>query len=62
MDQDEQLKYPSAISQYEVQKKIDHPLAFVAPTNPDILYAHESIKAPDWQKFIDAMEAELSQH
>ena len=52
-DQDEQVKYPSAISQYELQKKMDHPLAFAATTNPDILYTHETF---------DAMEAELSQH
>ena len=64
LDQDEQVKYPTAISQYELQKKIDHPLAFTATTNPDILYAHEAMKAPDEQKFIDAMEmeTELSQH
>ena len=64
LDQDEQVKYPTAISQYELQKKIDHPLAFAATTNPDILYAHEAMKAPDEQKFIDAMEmeTELSQH
>ena len=41
---------------------MDHPLAFAATTNPDILYAHEAMKAPDRQKFIDAMEAELSLH
>ena len=32
LDQDEQVKYPSAISQYELQKKMDHPLAFAATT------------------------------
>ena len=56
------VKYTSAISQYELQKKMDHPLAFAATTNPDILYAHKTLKAPDRQKFIDGMEAELSQH
>ena len=62
LDQDEQIKYPTAISQYELQKKMDHPLAFAATTNPDILYAHKGMKAPDRQKFIDVMEAEVSQH
>ena len=62
LDQDEQVKYPTAISQYELQKKMDHPLAFSATTNPDILYAHAAMKAPDRQYFIIAMEAELSQH
>ena len=62
LDQSEQVKYPTTISQYELQKKMDHPLAFVATTHPDILYAHEAMKAPDRQKFIDGMEPELSQH
>ena len=62
LDQDQQVKYPTAISQYELQKKMDHRLAFAATTDPDILYAHEAMKAPDRQKFIDAMEAELFQH
>ena len=62
LDQDEQGKFPSAVTQYELQRKMDHPLAFAATTNPDILYAHEAMKAPDWQKFINAMEAEVSQH
>ena len=59
---DKQDKFPSAITQYELQKKTDHPLAVAATTNPDILYAHEAMKAPGRLKFIDAMEAELSQH
>ena len=62
MDQDEKDKFPSAISQHELQKKMDHPLAFAATTNPDILYVHEAMKAPDRQEVIDAMEAGLSQH
>ena len=45
LDQDEQVKYPTAISQYELQKKMDHPSAFAATTNPDILYAHKAMKA-----------------
>ena len=62
LDQDEQVKYCTAISQYEFQKKMDRPLAFAATTNPDTLYAHKAMKAPDRQTFIDAMEAELFQH
>ena len=41
---------------------MDHPLAFAATTNPDILYAHDTMKAPDRPKFIDAMGTDLSQH
>ena len=62
LNQGEQVKYPTEISQYELQKKMDHPLVFAATTNPDILYAHEAMKDPDRQEFIDAMEAEVSQH
>ena len=62
MDQDEHDKFPSAITQYELQKKMDHPLAFATTTNLDILYAHEAMKAHDRQKFIAAREARLSQH
>ena len=40
---------------------MDHPLAFAVTTNPDILDAHEAMKVPDRQKFMGAMEAELSQ-
>ena len=62
LDQDKQDKFPSVLTQYELQKKMDHHLAFAATTNPDTLYAHEAMKAPDRQQFIDAIEAELSQH
>ena len=61
LDQAEQDKFPSAVTQYKLQKKMDHPLAFAVTTNPDILDAHEAMKVPERQKFIDAMEAELSQ-
>ena len=59
---DEQDKFPSAVTQYELQTKMGDPLPFAAMTNPDILDAHEAMKAPDRQKLIDAMETELSEH
>ena len=49
-DQDEQEKFPSTITQYELQKIMDHPLAFAATTTLDILYTHEAMKAPDRKK------------
>ena len=36
LDQVEQDKIPSAITQYELQKKMDHPLPFAATSNSDM--------------------------
>ena len=36
--------------------------AMAASANPDILYFHEAMKAPDKEKFIKAMEEEVRTH
>ena len=33
LDKDGRDKFPSGITRYELQKKMDHPLAFAAATN-----------------------------
>ena len=37
-------------------------LAMAASANPDILYYHEAMKAPDREKFLQAMEQEVKTH
>ena len=62
MDQDESEKAPAAEMQYLLQQAMADLIAFAALANPDVLYIHEAIKAPDRDKFIDTMGTELKGH
>ena len=55
LDQDDREDVPMAESQHATQKAMENPMAFAATTNPDILYWDQAMKAPDRDKFIEAV-------
>ena len=61
-DQDDREDIPTAESQYAIQKAMENPMAFAATDNPDILYWDQAMKAPDRDKFIEAVHTELDGH
>ena len=62
LDQDEREDIPAAASQYAIQKALEDPIAFAASCNPDILYWDQAMKAPERDKFIEAVGIELDGH
>jgi hypothetical protein len=46
----------------EAATTYDHPLAMAASSDPDVLYMHEALAAPDKREFIKAMELEIRAH
>jgi Reverse transcriptase (RNA-dependent DNA polymerase) len=40
----------------------EHPIALAASSDPDVLYMHEALAAPDRREFIKAMEKEIRAH
>ena len=62
VDQDEREDVPTASSQYTIRKALEDPIAFAASCNPDILYWDQAMKAPDKDKFIEAVGVELDGH
>ena len=62
IDQDEREDVPTAESQYATQKAMENPMSFAAIDNPDILYWHQAMKAPDRDKFREAVRMELDGH
>ena len=62
VDQDEQETIPTAKQQYELQVQLAEPIVYAASSDPDILYLHEAMKAPDRAQFIKAMEREIKGH
>ena len=41
---------------------MDDPIALMTKTNPDMLYYHQAPKAPNKEKFIEAMQCEIHDH
>ena len=62
LDHDEREDVPTAESQYAIQKSMENPMAFATTTEPDILYWDQAMKAPDRDKFIEAVRTELDAH
>ena len=62
VDQDEQENIPTSKQQYELQAQLAEPLVYAASSDPDILYLHEAMKAPDRAQFLKAMEREIKGH
>lgn len=50
------------IQDYEIQTAMADPIAFAASSNPDIMYLHEALKAPDRDEFLKAMQQEVKDH
>ena len=44
---------------YQIEKELDDPIACVASSNPDIMYIDDAMKAPDRDKFEEAMLQEV---
>ena len=51
VDQDEQENIPTAKQQYDLQAQLAEPLVYATSSDPDILYLHEAMKAPDRAQF-----------
>ena len=47
------------IQDFEIQEAMNDPIAFAATSNPDTLYYHEALQAPDRDNFIQAMQKEV---
>ena len=47
VNQDEQETIPTAQQQYELQMPMAEPIVYADSNNPDILYLHEAMRAPD---------------
>jgi hypothetical protein len=41
---------------------MEDPIAFLAKSNPDTLYYHQAMKAPDSKEFCQAMQGEVDDH
>jgi Reverse transcriptase (RNA-dependent DNA polymerase) len=47
---------------YTIQTEMENPMAFVASTNPDVMYLDQAMKEPDRAKFEEAMLKEVKAH
>ena len=56
VDQDRQETIPTANHQYKLQIQLAEPIVYTACSDPDILYLHEDMKAPDCAQFLKTME------
>jgi hypothetical protein len=61
VDQEEEGS-PTAQDQYELQEKMLDPIAFAASNDPDTMYFHEAMKAPDKCQFQQAVDAKIKGH
>ena len=50
--QDEPEQTPMAKQQYDTQVAMAEPLIYATSSNPDIMYLHEAMKAPDRKNFL----------
>ena len=47
---------------YQIEDELDDPIACAASSNPDIMYIDEAMRAPDRDKFEEAMMQEVQAH
>ena len=59
LDQDKQETAPTVQQQYGLQMEMAELVIFTAHSNPDILYLHEAMRAPDCKLFLQAMKPEI---
>ena len=50
------------IKDFEIQEAMADPIAFAAHNNPDTMYLHEALQAPDRAQFIKAMQDKVKAH
>ena len=47
---------------YKIQDDMSNPISFAASSDPDTMYFHEAMKAPDAKEFLKAMSKEFNDH
>ena len=47
---------------YQIEEELDDPIACLASSNPDTMYLQQAMKAPDKEKFVEAMDIEIKAH
>jgi hypothetical protein len=47
---------------YQIQTELEDPIAFAASNNPDVMHVNQALKAPDRDKFVEAMKTEVQAH
>jgi Reverse transcriptase (RNA-dependent DNA polymerase) len=47
---------------YDIQDKMENPIAFAASSNPDVMYMDQAMKEPDHKEFEAAMIKEVKSH
>lgn len=60
--QDQQTLFSSATQQYQVQKELEQPIAYLASSNPDVMHYHQAKHADNSNQFVLAMEKEINDH
>ena len=60
IDQDDSETAPTAAEQYEIQRKLENPVVYAASADPDVMYLHEALRAPDREQFLEAMRKEIA--
>ena len=49
-------------AEYQNQILMDDPIAFKASTNPDVMYFHKAMRAPDQEQFKQAIVDKVNAH
>ena len=62
LDQSNEEDNPAQEQQYELQRRLDNPIAFVASTNQDTMYYHQAMSKPDWDHFQESVRKEINDH
>ncbi|KAL7580903.1 hypothetical protein ACA910_001170 [Epithemia clementina (nom. ined.)] len=62
VDQDDSKDIPTASQQFQLQESMADPLAFATSSDPDVMYLHEALRAPDRRQFLEAMDVEIQSH
>ncbi|KAL7557091.1 hypothetical protein ACA910_011910 [Epithemia clementina (nom. ined.)] len=62
VDQDDSEEIPTAAQQFQLQQQMEDPIAFATSANPDVMYLHEALRAPDCRNFLEAMDVEIQGH
>ena len=62
LDQSEEEDQPVQEQQYELQQKLDNPIAFMASTDPDTMYYHQAMKEPNREHFKESVHKKIEDH
>ena len=62
LNQSNEVDKPMQEQQYELQRRFDSPIAFVASTNQDTMYYHQAMSEPDQEHFQESVQEEINDH